>query len=111
MSGKPLPAVVADAIRAAQSRRSRRDNSPFRQAVIQAIEELGPYAYAAMIQKHLARGVPPLEASCAQISGALRRMEKSGVVTSQPAASPIPGARGVVVFRLKSKASDYLQAT
>lgn len=56
-SDRPLPRVVAAAVRRAQARNHDRSRTPYRRAVVAAIRDLGPHAYAFMILQHLTTGV------------------------------------------------------
>lgn len=99
-SDRPLPRVVAAAVRRAQARNHDRSRTPYRRAVVAAIRDLGPHAYAFMILQHLTTGDRPLKTTIGALHATLKRMQASGLLIATSAPSPVPGARSVIVYAL-----------
>jgi hypothetical protein len=92
--------VVEAALARHHERAKKRRQSPYRRAIIGAIDVLGPSAYVSMIVRHLASTDPPVKTTSGAVHATLRRMEAAGYLISRSAPSPIPDARHVIAYEV-----------
>jgi hypothetical protein len=90
----PKSWVVGAALGRYHERNKVRRRSPYRRAIIAAIDALGPSAYVNMIVRHLASIDPPVQTTTGAVQATVRRMEAKGYLTSKSTPSPIPDTNG-----------------